>query len=152
MRLSGSARTGLCSIDHLLKIAFACALISVFAGWPLSDAAAQNAARRHPLDPLTKQEISIAVGTLKSAGKITPDTRFATIYLKEPPKSQVLADIAEGRSRRAAFALLYNWATRIASEAVEARSLERTKIMQSGQPLPKQRSIRMPFSSSRLGS
>jgi primary-amine oxidase len=72
----------------------------------------------HPLDPLTKDEITAAVVVLKESGKLAPDVRFATIYLKEPPKEQVLADLAAGRARRVAFALLYNWATRVTSEVV----------------------------------
>jgi primary-amine oxidase len=67
------------------------------------------------------------VAVLKGAGKVSPDTRFATIYLKEPPKSQVLADIAEGRARRAGFALLYDWATGVASETVV--DLERRAVV-----------------------
>ena len=57
--------------------------------------------RAHPLDPLTKAEISAVVSVLKSTGKVTLETRFAQIYLKEPPKSQVMADIAAGGARRA---------------------------------------------------
>src|SRR5262245_29835439 len=72
----------------------------------------------HPLDPLTRPELETVVAVLRSTGKISPDMRFATIYLKEPPKNQVMADVAEGRVRRAGFALLYNWATGVASEAV----------------------------------
>jgi len=73
---------------------------------------------RHPLDPLTKEETMTTVAILKKAGKLTPDTRFATLYLKEPPKEQVFADIKAGQARRAAFAMLYNWATRVTSESV----------------------------------
>ena len=29
-----------------------------------------------------------------------PDSRFATIYLKEPPKDQVIADITAGRIQK----------------------------------------------------
>src|SRR5262249_28950204 len=83
--------------------------------------------RVHPLDPLTRPEIATVVTVLKSAGKISSDTRFGTIYLKEPPKSQVKADIAEGRAHRAGFALLYNWATGISSEAVV--DLERRTVV-----------------------
>ncbi|HEY9434756.1 MAG TPA: tyramine oxidase [Blastocatellia bacterium] len=73
---------------------------------------------RHPLDPLTKEELITTVAVLKKAGKLMPDSRFATIYLKEPPKDQVIADITAGRIRRGAFALVYNWATRAPSESV----------------------------------
>src|SRR5262245_52031990 len=72
----------------------------------------------HPLDPLTRPELETVVAVLKSTGRISPDMRFATIYLKEPPKNQVMADSAEGRAQRSGFALLYNWATGVASEAV----------------------------------
>jgi primary-amine oxidase len=58
------------------------------------------------------------VAVIEKSGKLTPDSRFATIYLKEPPKEQVIADIAASRIKRAAFALLYNWATRVTSEAI----------------------------------
>jgi primary-amine oxidase len=79
-------------------------------------ASAQDA--RHSLDPLTKEEIVATVAVLKKEGKLMPDSRFATIYLKEPPKEQVIADVKAARAKRAAFALLYNWATRVTSEAV----------------------------------
>jgi len=78
----------------------------------------QRAVHAHPLDPLTKAEISAVVSVLKSTGKVTLETRFAQIYLKEPPKSQVMADIAAGAARRAGFALLYNWTSGVASEVV----------------------------------
>jgi Cu2+-containing amine oxidase len=48
--------------------------------------------RVHPLDPLSKSEISAVVAVLKRADKITPEMRFAQIYLKEPPKSQVMEE------------------------------------------------------------
>jgi primary-amine oxidase len=85
------------------------------------------ATRVHPLDPLTKPEIATVVTVLKSTGKISRETRFATIYLKEPPKSQVRADIAEGHAHRAGFASLYNWANGVASEAVV--DLERRTVV-----------------------
>jgi primary-amine oxidase len=72
----------------------------------------------HSLDPLTKEEMVTTVTVLKKEGKLMPDSRFVTIYLKEPPKEQVIAHVKAARARRAAFALLYNWATRVTSEAV----------------------------------
>ncbi len=112
---------------HLFANTLCIALTSIFAGWPSLAAPAKAAVRVHPLDPLTRTEIATIVAVLKSTGKISPDTRFATIYIKEPPKSQVMADIAEGRARRAGFALLYNWATGVASEAVV--DLERRAVV-----------------------
>jgi primary-amine oxidase len=73
---------------------------------------------RHLLDPLTKEEIVTTVAVLKRAGKLMPDSRFATIYLKEPPKEHVISNVRAEKVRRSAFALLYNWATRVTSEAV----------------------------------
>ena len=61
---------------------------------------------RHPLDPLTKDELITTTNILKASGKLLPDSRFATIYLKESPKDDVL------------FAVVYHWSTGIISEAV----------------------------------
>ncbi|MFL5384125.1 MAG: hypothetical protein ACJ8GN_16510 [Longimicrobiaceae bacterium] len=80
--------------------------------------AQQSAPARHPLDPLTREEIAAAVDVLTRSGRMTPERRFAVIDLHEPPKRQVQEDLAAGRARRAAFALLYDWATRTTSEAV----------------------------------
>ena len=73
---------------------------------------------RHPLDPLTKDELITTTNILKASGKLLPDSRFATIYLKEPPKDDVLSDLTTGRIRRSAFAVVYHWSTGIISEAV----------------------------------
>ena len=77
----------------------------VFTGWSSFGASTWAPSLRHPLDPLTKEELITTVAVLKKAGKLMPDSRFATIYLKEPPKDQVIADITAGRIRRGAFAL-----------------------------------------------
>ncbi len=82
------------------------------------DASTKAPSLRHPLDPLTKEELITTLSVLKKSGKLMPDSRFATIYLKEPPKGEILADIKANLSKRAAFALLYNWATRVTSESV----------------------------------
>jgi primary-amine oxidase len=102
----------------LLATALAIAFSLVFTGWSSLGASTRAPSLRHPLDPLTKEELITTVAVLKKSGRLAPDSRFATIYLKEPPKDQVTSDIAEGRAKRAAFALLYNWATRTPSEAV----------------------------------
>lgn len=73
---------------------------------------------RHPLDPLSREEIEAAAAVLREAGRLGPAVRFATLELHEPPKQQVLVDMAAGRAGRLAFALLYDWATNTASEAV----------------------------------
>src|SRR2546427_1747 len=107
--------------SHLLKYLVAVILAAIF---PLlymtrqSFGPSAQASQRHPLDPLSKDEVTATVTVLKDAGKLAPETRFASIYLKEPPKEQVVADLTAGRARRAAYALLYNWTTRVTSEAV----------------------------------
>jgi primary-amine oxidase len=43
---------------------------------------------RHPLDPLDASEIARAVEILRQAGKATPEARFVSVTLHEPPKDQ----------------------------------------------------------------
>jgi len=43
---------------------------------------------RHPLDPLDASEIARAVEILRRAGKATPEARFVSVTLNEPPKHQ----------------------------------------------------------------
>src|SRR5260221_194236 len=50
-----------------------------------------NATAAHPLDPLSRDEITAAVAVLNKAGATDPTTRFALIDLDEPDKSTVLA-------------------------------------------------------------
>ena len=45
----------------------------------------------HPLAPLAKDEVILAVKILRDAGKVTPTTRFVSVSLKEPPKGFVHA-------------------------------------------------------------
>lgn len=62
---------------------------------------------KHPLEPLTASEIQSAVAILKASGKFdTATTRFISISLKEPPKSEVYSlkpDIG-----RKAFVVLFD--------------------------------------------
>ena len=44
---------------------------------------------RHPLDPLTADEITRAVEILREEQYVTPQARFASVTLNEPPKDQV---------------------------------------------------------------
>src|SRR5262249_42659787 len=118
MKYSGLTDAQNNAVGHLLTFVLTSVFTLAFAHWSSLTASAKTPATRHPLDPLTKEEVAGAVAALKKAGKLAPDARFVTIYLKEPPKDQVIADVAAGRARRSAFALLYNWATRVTSEAV----------------------------------
>src|SRR5262245_23285481 len=68
--------------------------------------AASAAAQDHPLDPLSKNEISIAAKAVSAAPQFPAGGKFATLVLKEPPKSDVLAFRPGGAVRREAFAII----------------------------------------------
>ena len=54
------------------------------------DSADRSVARvRHPLDPLDGTEIALAVEILRHDKPVTPDARFVSVTLHEPPKAQV---------------------------------------------------------------
>src|ERR1700728_2313129 len=72
-------------------------------------ATAMTATIKHPLEPLTAQEVALAVTLLKDAGKVTPTTRFVSVSLKEPAKELVHA--AKSDLKREAFAVLFDNAT-----------------------------------------
>jgi primary-amine oxidase len=71
--------------------------------------------QRHPLEPLNAAEVEQAVQILKSAGKVTPTTRFVSVSLKEPPKETVHGGNANGT--REAFVVLFDNGTNTAHEA-----------------------------------
>jgi primary-amine oxidase len=91
----------------------------------------------HPLDPLGRAEILTVGETLRAAGKLTDARRFVTITLHEPEKRDALADVAAGRTRRAADVVLYDWATRVTSEAtidLARRSVTAWRDLPAGEP------------------
>ena len=61
----------------------------------------------HPLEPLTAHEVQTAVDLLKSAGKVTPTTRFVSVSLAEPSKAEVHSG-ARGAGLRNAFIVLFD--------------------------------------------
>jgi primary-amine oxidase len=72
---------------------------------------------RHPLEPLSPEEVEIAVGLLKAAGKVTPTTRFVSVALKEPDKSVAYGFTGVEPCDREAFAVLFDNATNSCHEA-----------------------------------
>jgi primary-amine oxidase len=92
----------------------------------------------HPLDPLSKDEITATTRILKDAGKVADSTRFVLIHLHEPPKEKVLA-YRPGQTRpRRAFAVLYDWASNTTSEAIvdlDAKKLDSWKNVSGVQPV-----------------
>jgi len=113
-------------------------LVAALLGLPLgASPALPQAAARHPLDPLTREEMATAAAVLRDAGKLSSATRFAALHLHEPPKQQVREDLATGRARRSAFALLYDWASNVAGEAVvdlDGRRVVAWKELPAGEP------------------
>jgi primary-amine oxidase len=79
---------------------------------------AETPIARHPLDPLSKEELASTVVVLKDAGKVADSTRFVSIHLHEPPKKKLLAVHAEQTLPRQAFAVLYDWASNTTSEVI----------------------------------
>lgn len=63
---------------------------------------------KHPLEPLTAQEVQLAVSLLKDQGKVTPTTRFVSVSLKEPNKDLVHRFKDKEPIRREAFAVLFD--------------------------------------------
>ena len=65
----------------------------------------------HPLEPLSRDEVALAVKVLKDSGKITPTTRFISVSLKEPSKAVVYAFTGKESHPREAAAVLFDNAT-----------------------------------------
>jgi primary-amine oxidase len=72
---------------------------------------------RHPLEPLTADEVQKAVRLLNESGKVTPTTRFVSVALKEPDKSVAYGFRGDRPSARDAFAVLFENATNSCYEA-----------------------------------
>ncbi len=92
---------------------------------------------RHPLDPLSKDELASTVAVLRDAGKVADSTRFVHIHLHEPHKEKVLAFRPGHSLPRQAFAILYDWASNTTSEAIvdlDAKKLLSWKDIPKAQP------------------
>src|SRR5688572_31243746 len=75
------------------------------------------AAARHPLEPLSADEVQQSVALLKKLDKVTPTTRFVSISLKEPRKELVHAFTGQQAIAREAFVVLFDNAKNTAYEA-----------------------------------
>ena len=72
---------------------------------------------RHPLEPLTAEEVQEAVQLLHNAGKVTPTTRFVSVALKEPEKALVHKLNGAVPASRVAAAVLFDNAANACYEA-----------------------------------
>ncbi len=62
----------------------------------------------HPLEPLSAQEVQLAVKILRDSGKVTPTTRFVSVSLREPDKALVHAFTGKEALPREASAVLFD--------------------------------------------
>jgi primary-amine oxidase len=81
----------------------------------------------HPLEPLARDEVALAVKILRDAGKVTPTTRFVSVSLKEPPKAFVHAYTGKETWPREASAVLFDNGTNSCFET--AVSLADSKVI-----------------------
>jgi primary-amine oxidase len=73
---------------------------------------------RHPLEPLSAEEVQLAVGLLRKHNKVTPTTRFVSVSLKEPDKRWVQGAVKyEVPPPREAFVVLFDNGTNTAHHA-----------------------------------
>lgn len=70
--------------------------------------AAEPADFRHPLDPLTRNEIARAAQLLKSDPRVPSGSFFPTLALQEPPKEEVLTFSPGKPFRREAYAEIFD--------------------------------------------
>ena len=63
---------------------------------------------KHPLDPLSRQEIKEALSILSQEGLVNDKSRYEQITLQEPPKSFVKAFAPEDLIPRSAFVVIKN--------------------------------------------
>ena len=62
----------------------------------------------HPLEPLTAEEITLAVAIVRKEKQLTPSTRFAQVILHEPEKEVVLQYKEGSAFEREAFLIILN--------------------------------------------
>jgi primary-amine oxidase len=104
---------------------------------PKAQAPAPSAARplpsapRHPLDPLTASEVTVAVQALRAHPDVPAQAFFPTIALHEPSKDEVRAFKAGMPIRRGALAVVFDRPSNRTFEAiVDLRSKAVTSIKQ----------------------
>jgi primary-amine oxidase len=77
---------------------------------------------RHPLEPLTAEEVRQSVELLKQSGRVVPTARFVSIALKEPDKELVYSFDGQQSVPREAFAVLFDNGTNTCYEATVSLS------------------------------
>ena len=72
-------------------------------GLALAAAPTATASARHPLEPLTGEEIAAAMAILRASGRLGEKARIVLVTLQEPPKDLVLGWLAGDSVPREAF-------------------------------------------------
>src|SRR5580700_10076691 len=73
---------------------------------------AKVAALRHPLDPLSAEEVAAAVRILRARGPASDNLRFVSINLHEPAKTELEGISAGSTLDRRAFIIVIDLAAR----------------------------------------
>jgi primary-amine oxidase len=73
---------------------------------------------RHPLDPLTEEEIKQTTQRLHASGRMTPGIRLMAYRLEEPPKNVVLAFQPGQRVPRVVFVVMRDHERRVTIEVL----------------------------------
>src|ERR1051326_8684558 len=114
------------------------ALATLALGFALACLDGARAAPKHPLDPLTADELIVVRDVLANSGRFSPATKFAWIAREEPPKASV-EGFAPGRAfpRRAqlvalAFGRRKNFAVTIDLAARRLDAVEDLGALQPG--------------------
>lgn len=81
-------------------------------------ASAKTTATIHPLEPLTAEEVRVAVATIKQDRSLSNRVRFMSVALQEPPKDCVLAYRPGDSIERQAFMVLLDNETAKTYEAI----------------------------------
>src|SRR5260370_36285648 len=83
---------------------------------------ASDAALRHPLDPLSAEEIALAVRVLRTQAPVTSNLRFVSVNLHEPAKTELDGSHAgHGMDRRAFIIVIDPGARRVLEAIVSLR-------------------------------
>jgi primary-amine oxidase len=83
-----------------------------------NSALVKNATRRHPLDPLSAEEVGVAVRTLRTHGPASDHLRFVSVNLHEPAKTELESIGADHTPDRRAFIIVLDLAARRVLEAL----------------------------------
>jgi primary-amine oxidase len=113
-------------LSRLTVLLLTCTLALLLAA-PAPPQLGPPARQRHPLDPLTDVEINAAARVLRASPQFPAGALFATIVLKEPPKSDVLSHSPAGATVRQAFAVILDSKRNRTVEAVV--DLESSRIV-----------------------